>query len=175
MRSGRHRRDRRSVARALQVKYLAERIEVDDSVVLQKIGQAIAPNRKWPTLAKPAGKNERPVGRVRGETYRLERQVVAMMLQFPEIISDIKDRQLVDHFADPLLAEVARGVVDHFDCDVAALVSRWEEPEKRALIARLSLDEQRWDSDGCMRLIRQFENSLQRRKEKALVKAIECR
>jgi DNA primase len=166
------------VARALQIKHLAERIDVDEAVVMQKIRQdAAAPDtqrRFAENPSAPAAARERPV---RGETYRLERQVIAMMLQFPEIISDIRQRRLVEHFSDPLLADVGRGIIDHFDAcgnDIAALVAHWSEPEKRSVVARLSLDEQRWDTQACLRLIGQFESSLRRRQDKALIKEIEA-
>lgn len=165
------------VARALQVKYLAERIEVDESVVLQKIRQsAIEPERRGWSVARPPGNAADDSRPTRGDGYRLERQVVAMMLQFPEIIADIRKRQLVERFTDPMLADVGRGILDHCGqggMDVATLVSCLSEPEKRAVVTRLSMGDERWDLDGCMRLIRQFEASL-RRRDKVLLKKIEA-
>jgi DNA primase len=113
---------------------------------------------------------------IRGETYRLERQMVAMMLQFPEMIADIERRRLMDHFTDPVLAEIGRCIIDHLthiDSDIAALVSRWDDPEIKAVVARLSLTDEHWDRDGCMNLMTQFESSI-RRRDKALLNRIEA-
>ena len=40
--------------------------------------------------------------------------MVAMMLQFPEMIPDIQRRRLVGHFTDPVLAEIGQGIFDCF-------------------------------------------------------------
>ena len=123
------------VARSLRVKHLAERIGVDETVLLQKIRRTAQPPARAAWLKGRPGKANAPEPPpVRGKTYRLEQQVVAMMLQFPEMIADIKRRRLMDHFTDPLLAEIGRGILDHFtnlDSDIAGLVSRWEDPQKK--------------------------------------------
>lgn len=165
------------VARSLRIKHLAERIGVDESVILEKI-------RRWkPAPAIPAwanaGREEAPDRKtppVRGETYLLEQRLVAMMLQFPEMVADIKRRRLTDHFSDPVLAEIGKEIIEHFNqngSDIASLVSRWEDSEKRAVATRLSINDEQWGKQGCMALIRQFENSI-RRRDKALLKRIEA-
>ncbi len=165
------------VARSLRVKHLAERIGVDEAVILQKIRRTEPSpvNRAW--LPDRQGATAAPKqAPIRGETYRLERQMVAMMLQFPEMIADIKRRRLMDHFSDPLLAEVGQVIIDHFaqaGSDIAGLVSRCEDLEKKAVVARLSLTDEHWDRKGCMNLISQFEASIQRR-DKTLLKQIEA-
>ena len=165
------------VARALRVKQLAERIGVDEAIILQKVRYAPpVPGRgAWLPGRSEAGEKQPPVP-VRGETYRLERQVVTMMLQFPEMIADIERGRIVDHFTDPGLAEIGRGVIDHFanaGSDIAGLVARWEDPEKKAVVARLSLTDEHWDREGCMNLINQFAATI-RRRDKALLKRIEA-
>jgi len=165
------------VARSLRIQHLAERLGVDEAVVLQKL------RRSGPAHAKPGwfkgqpGMDQAPKpAPVQGETYRLERQVVAMMLQFPEMIADIKRRRLMDAFADPVLADIGRGIIDHFSQagnDIAGLVSFWDDQEKKAVVARLAMTDERWGRDGCMNLIHQFEASI-RRRDKALLKRIEA-
>ena len=106
---------------------------------------------------------------------RVERKIISMMLQFPEMIAEIERRRIMDLFSDPELAEIGHGIIDHFahtGGDVADLVSRWEEPRKKAVVAKLSLTDEHWDKDGCVNLINQFEASI-RRRDKALLKRIE--
>ncbi len=165
------------VARSLRVKQLAERIGVDERVILQKVRRTSqsTTQRSWLPVRQNRSQASEPAP-VRGETYRLERQMVAMMLQFPEMIADITHRRILDHFTDSVLAEIGRGIVDHFSIagsDIAGLVSLWEDPEKKAVIARLSLTDEHWDRDGCMNLINQFEASM-RRRDKALLMQIEA-
>lgn len=166
------------VARSLQVKYLAERIDVKESAILQKVrqeGRQPIQNRlRRPDNHGPKGGTDaKPV---RSETYRLELKMVTMMLQFPEMIEIITKRQLMDHFTDPLLADVGRGIINHLGQtggDVASLVSQWEEPERKAVVARLSLADEHWDRNGCINLINQFESST-RRRDNMLLKRIQA-
>lgn len=167
------------VARSLRVKQLAERIGVDEAVILQKIRRAGASSstRRWKkTLPLPKGGDAQPPPSSRGATYRLERQVVAMMLQFPQMIADIRRRRLLDHFTDPVLADIGKGIIDLPDRsggDIAELVSRWDDPHKKAVIARLSLSDEIWGQDGCLNLINQFEASI-RRRDKTLLARIDA-
>jgi DNA primase len=165
------------VARSLRVKQLAERIGVDEAVLLQKVRQVASTPAKaaWLTGRQDVETTPDPEP-VRGETYRLERQMVAMMLQFPEMIADIERRRLTAHFTDPVLAEIGQGIIDHFGhygSDVADLVSRWDDPKKKAVVARLSLTDEHWDRNGCLNLINQFTASI-RRQDKVLLKRIEA-
>ena len=162
------------VARSLQVKYLAERIDVKESAILQKVRQPIQNRTRLPDdHRQKRGTNATPV---RGETYRLEQKMVTMMLQFPEMVEVIAQRQLMDNFTDPLLADVGRGIIENLGKaggDVASLLSQWDEPERKAAVARLCLADEHWDRSGCMNLINQFENST-RRRDNVLLKRIQA-
>ena len=166
------------VARSLHVKHLAERIGVDEAVLLQKIRQTadMNPYPRRAASVRPGAPARGGAATARGENYRMERQLVAMMLQFPEMIDEIRRRHLVDGIGDALLAEIARGVLAHAGGqggDVADLVSRWEAPEIKAMAARLSLGGEHWDRSGCMNLIQQYEASVHRR-DQSLQKRIEA-
>lgn len=166
------------VARSLQVKHLAERIGVDETVILQKVRRTTQSPRSrpgWVPLGQVADSPPTPA-RMRGESYRLERQVVAMMLQFPEMIADIRRRRLLDHFNDPVLSTIGRETIDYLaqaGGDVAGLMTHWEDPEIRAMVARLSLTDEHWDRNGCLSLINQFDATI-RRRDNALLKRIEA-
>jgi DNA primase len=166
------------VARSLQIKYLAERIDVKESAILQKVRHDIrrpVQNQAWLSDKRGStpGNSAMPV---RGETFRLEQKMVTMMLQFPEMIEVIAQRQLMDEFTDPLLADVGRGIINHLGKgggDVASLVSHWDEPQRKAVVARLCMADEHWDRNGCMNLINQFEDSI-RRRDKVLLKRIQA-
>ncbi|MGA6925975.1 MAG: toprim domain-containing protein, partial [Desulfosarcina sp.] len=166
------------VARSLQVKHLAERIGVDETVILQKVRRTTQSPRSrpgWMPVGQAADSPPKPA-RMRGESYRLERQVVAMMLQFPEMIADIRRRRLLDHFNDPVLSTIGRETIDYLaraGGDVAGLMTHWEDPEIRAMVARLSMTDEHWDRNGCLSLINQFDASV-RRRDNALLKRIEA-
>jgi DNA primase len=163
------------VSRSLHIHQLAERIGVDEKAILQKIRRTAAPQSKL------RGRPDRPTidpkpdsDPVRGEAYRLERQLVAMMLQFPEMIAEIARRRLLAHFTDPVLADVARAIVERGSTaagDVASLISDWADARKKAVVARLAITDERWDQAGCIHLIEQFERLVQRR-DTALLRRI---
>ena len=91
------------VARSLRVKQLAERIGVDESaIILQKVRHAAPAPARAPGFLVDQKPVETNTGEpVRGETYRLERQMVTMMLQFPEMIADIERRRTHGSFYGP--------------------------------------------------------------------------
>lgn len=161
------------VARSLQIKRLAERIGVDEAALLQKLRLPGQPRRRGMHPPMDAV-GIRSAKSSRGETSRLERQMLTMMLQFPEMISMVDQHHLIPHFTDPVLAEIGQGVIAHFTdagSDIAGLVSRWQDPVKRELVTRLSLTDEQWDRNGCINLINQFKASI-RRRDRALLKRI---
>ncbi|MDL2268353.1 DNA primase [Desulfosarcina sp. OttesenSCG-928-A07] len=164
------------VARSLYIKQLAERLGVDEAVMLQKMRKPQGAGA-GPRVPLAPASEKTSVPKARGEGWRLERQMIMMMLQFPEMITDIKERRVVDGFTDPLLAEIGNGIIDHFTrtgtSDAAGLVSRWDDPEKKAMVARLSICEEAWTPGGCAALINQFE-ARARRCDNALLKQIEA-
>jgi len=164
------------VGRSLHIKELAERIGVDEAVIIQKVRQPIddRPGMNRMT-ARQAQQPASGLPSSRGPSYRMERQMVSMMLQFPEMIAEIARRRLLVHFTDPVLSGIAQEIVKHFSDrsdDLSDLISDWGDAEQKAVIARLSLSEENWDRTGCMNLVNQFETFVSRR-DTALQKRIE--
>ena len=164
------------VARSLRIKQLSERIGVDESILLQKVRHATIHSKKG-NLQRSYRSSESHTEpeKTRGGTYRFEKQVVTMMLQFPEMIGPIKEQRFVEYFSDPVLSEIGKGIIDHFsntDGDISGFVSCWDDTEKKSMIARLSLADVQWDRQGCIKLINQFAASL-RRRDKTLIQRIE--
>ncbi len=166
------------VSRSLHVKQLAERLAVDEAAILQKIRRTAAPRPAPRGRANRPATNQKPDSDpIRGETYRLERQMVAMMLQFPEMIAEIARRRLLAHFTDPVLADVGRAIVDrpsNAAGDAASLISGWADSRKKAIVARLAMTDERWDRAGCINLIEQFARQVQRRDKDLLNRIAEA-
>jgi DNA primase len=159
------------VARSLRVKHLAERLGVNEAVILDKLRRP-EPGRSGPGWMK--NRPEAAAGSkaaVRTETYRLEKQIVAMLLQNPQMAADIKRRRLTEAFRDPVLKEIGQEIIDHYlliGGDVSGLVSRWDDDEKSSLVAQLSMGDENWGGQGCRGLIHQFEASIRRRNNSLL-------
>ncbi|MBI5062135.1 MAG: DNA primase, partial [Desulfatitalea sp.] len=92
-----------SVARALYVKQLAERLQIDEGAILEKV--RIAAGRTMAHVPKTANIRERLEI---SDGRRLEQQVVAMMLCYPRMIPEIVGRNLMDYFEDGQLKKIAQ-------------------------------------------------------------------
>lgn len=160
-----------SVARSLHIKQLAERLGIEESVIMDKIRQA---------ASRPAGTGDAPQSApqqaILPDEQRLEQQVLAMMLRYPVMIPEIVGRNLLDRFEDDTLKAIAQMILerpaDGGDA-VADLISTIEKPRYRNLVTRLALQETHWDRQGCERLLAQLEARQLRRFTHDLQRQIE--
>ena len=110
-----------------------------------------------------------PARRTRSATLpggnRIERQLVKMMLQFPEILPEIRKQGVVPLIDDPHLKAIGQDILnDEESIDPSVDNPAGEADEvKRRLIAQLSIQEEIWDYKGCQRFINQFLLSKKRR------------
>ena len=146
------------VARSVYIKYLAEKVDISEDAVLEKIRQAAGrPRGRALTIAadRPSSMASRPL--TVSEHDRIERQLVAMMLQFPEILPEIRQQKIVALITDPLLKEIAQGVLDGGETFAPAYGRPVETVDQMGrLKAQLSLQEEVWEYKGCLRLIHHF-------------------
>jgi len=163
-----------SIARTLNIKQLAERLDIDETAILEKVRQVV---NKAAAPTRDAGADQ---GGVRGtidDGRRLEEQILAMMLRFPSIIPDVVGRNLLDYFSGDQLRTIGQLIVqqaDNQDNRVADLVSQIDDPHYRNLMTRLAIDEHHWDRQGCERLLNQLESRNRRRAIHDLQRRIEA-
>ena len=159
------------VARSLYIRYLAELVDIDEAAILEKIRQVAA--RPKATMSAPRSNPRgtpavRPMKLTNGS--RIERQLIAMMLQFPEILPEMRQQKIVSLIDDPTLRVIGQDVLD----GKGSGMPPENHPEVREndhrlrLEAELSLQEEVWDYNGCLRLINHFVASKQRKKAAAL-------
>lgn len=161
-----------SVARALYVKQLAERLQIDEGAILEKVRQVAG--RMTPHVPRAA--NARARLEV-NDGRRLEQQIVAMMLCYPQMIPEIVDRNLIEYFEDGQLQKIAQMLGQRSAAgkeSAADLVSTIEDPHYRGLMAQLALEECHWDRQGCERFLSQFEARHRRRMREDLQRQIEA-
>ncbi|WP_459922477.1 DNA primase [Desulfatiferula olefinivorans] len=146
------------IGRSLYVRELADRIGVDEKAVLEKIReQAGGPLRR---VSGPAatGFESRPVER-RVRYLEMEKQILSMMLQFPEILDDCRRSGVVDYLEHPALKALARKILDHGgDPSTLAptLIARSENDAQRKMISALAVGDIPWLYKNCVNLIDQF-------------------
>lgn len=173
-------------ARALYIQELAERVDVEEGAIRKRLAQKKAGSLpaasdgpplnfddampgagygggEYPGESPPA----KPVRSSRGG--RFEEQIVAMMLQYPKMIDEIKRRHIINLFEDDRLKKIAEhilnsitGAYEEFDPrkDISTLMA---DPKLGELVARLTVKEYYWERGGCLMVLDQFDASKKRR------------
>ncbi len=166
------------VARSLYVKSLCERIDVDETAVIEKIDHtksaAGTRGRDYNGgFQSDASLSASDTGR--SIHTRMESRIVSMMLQFPSMIIEIRKRRLWELFGDDRLRLISRTVVEHHDGsrDIASVLDKIEADDVRALATALAIGDESWDEQGCLKLLDQFESS-RRRKNRSLIQEIKA-
>jgi DNA primase len=163
-----------SIARALNIKQLAERLDIDETAILEKVRQVAG---KMSARVQDAGIAQSVIRDAADEDRRLEEQIVAMMLRFPSVIPEVVGRNLLDCFSNAQLKNIGQMIVQQADVQdgqVADLVSMIDDSRYRNLMARLAIGEHHWDRQGCERLLSQLESRYRRREISDLQRRIEA-
>ncbi|MEA1900776.1 MAG: hypothetical protein U9N47_08440, partial [Thermodesulfobacteriota bacterium] len=180
-----------SVKRSLYIKELAEIIGIDEAAVMEKVrivsgNKSIKPNKELPDKTQ-----DRNLA-LKGDRH--ERKIIAMMLQFPEILPEIISRNILDHFEDESLKLIGQLVLKQRDRDglryelhdvstqgnglVSDIINSIDDREKRSIVASLSvaplsIGEDKWGREGCLKLLSHFE-LIRNRQEKTLLQKIKA-
>ena len=174
------------MARSLYIKEVSERIGIDEGSIMEKVRDMS--DRKQAGQKKPTGVHHIALegfpktGALNSESdrgvheteNRLERQILTMMLQFPEILPEIKKRNIIEKFKDNTLKSIGSMIlyrrVGNSDGQISDILAFSDDKEKRSLIAHLAIGDDIWDREGCLRLISQYEASRNRRENSLLEK-----
>ena len=155
-----------SVARAVYVKELSKRLDIDESAILERIRRS---NHK-------KDKTRNPSVRFAANSLKLEETLIAMVLQSPNILSRFNAEQVIESIQSLKLKKIGRMVLDRYSAnrlsEGADLVVQTEDPEIRNLISSLLIMDKSWDQDNCLKVVRQYETCLRKKHEKLLSKKI---
>jgi DNA primase len=150
-----------SVARALYVKQLAERIRLDETVILERL-KALA----GPTAAGRSGSRSDAAGPSPSvPAERFEQRIIAMMLQFPEILPEIVKGAVLEDFANPLLKSAGETLLRHrlnSPEQLPELLAKLDEGPLRQTLVALAMSDESWTRKVCKALLRQFMESRQK-------------
>ena len=166
------------VERSLYIKDLAERMGVDEIAIKEKVRKASSAS---PLQYPVAGAKPLPVDKNTGagKGLRLEKLIIVMALQYPEIVPELIKRKIFDFFEDKNLRSIGNMVIVNYtgangepDSPVqekkntgriADILAAIDDPEIRSTVISLIIEEVDWDDNGCYKLLSQFENSCKRR------------
>jgi len=170
------------VAQSIYIRQLAERIDIAETAVLERI-RAVAAAK----LHSPASESKTAVQDARlsktavpgpgteadvGSSIRFERRIIAMMLQFPEILPDVKNYNALEYFENSTLKSLGAMIVKFNPASagqVSELMSEIQNEQNEALIASLSMAEESWDRKGCLKLLGKFVDFRQKRRNNRLL------
>ena len=154
------------VARSLYIKQLAERIGIDEDIVLEKVREHRADKSKIKSSAHHDGADK---------GSRLEKQILAMMLQFPAILPAIKKYNVIDYIENDILKTIGKVILEtQFSKadQISELLTSFEDPTQQNLITTLAMIEESWDEEGCLKLIKQFVTTGKKQRDSKIIEQI---
>jgi DNA primase len=192
------------VARSLYVKELAERIGIEETAVLEEIRKASAAKTSqdrqsfYLSLSKDRANDVGSLNianqKFQGETAdRMERQIISMMLQFPDIIPEVNGRNILEYFDNDIFKDIANGILKYEQISdnhrsapsgtfggkvrgrVSEIMTFIDDKKQERIVAELASSEDTWDLQGCRKLIHQFiDASRGRRRNNSIEKRIQA-
>ncbi|MBI9083795.1 MAG: DNA primase [Desulfobacterales bacterium] len=148
-----------TMARSLHIRDLAARLDVDESALLARVRE-FSGNR-----GRVSGPGERTLQTVSmsmaaGKGSRLERQIVAMMLQHPQAVAEVSRRRLVDRFEDPGLKKMGMEILAQ--CaetprDASEIVQHITDDALQGQAAALAMEQVPWNDQGWKVVMTQYE------------------
>ena len=161
------------IAQAIYIQQLAERLGIAESAVLERIRAVASRPSRTTAFAGQKGASAGELPKREAATsnsgaagppgvnagIRFERQIIAMMLQFPEILPEISRLSVLKYFENSDLESVGNMVLkfNPTTADQASeLISRIENEAQQTLIASLAMADESWNRKGCLRLLGKF-------------------
>jgi DNA primase len=161
-----------NVSRSLHTKQLAERIGIEETAIVEKIRQLLErQSAQQARRAAAVSRTEQAKGAtvdasredvhegLGGDTRRIERKIIAMMLQFPAILEEIIEKKVLKYFSDRRLQAIGETILSYDKyriTDVDDIRMNIKDPKAKDLVVALSIQEDPWDLEGGRRLITQF-------------------
>jgi DNA primase len=157
-----------NVARSLYIKQLAEQIGIDEDVVLEKVRMHTSAKAKKDSVRRKDMANQ---------GSRLEQQIIAMMLQFPAILPEIKKYHVIEYFENDSLKSIGKIILEKKLSSaeqISEVLTFVHDPVQENLITTLAMTEEPWDESGCVRLINQFVKTGQKYKDSKILEKIKA-
>jgi len=155
------------VGRAVYVKELAQRLDVDESAILEQIG----------TPRRVRGKGPMPRSGV-SSPCKLEETLIGMMLQSPEVIETFDASEMLENIQNDDLKLVGKMILEGLSknppCTGADLIGETQHARIRNLISSLVTTQETWDPDNCLKIIKQYQMHIQRNHARSLSRRIKA-
>ena len=167
------------IAQAVYIQQLAERIGIAESTILERIRavanrhnqhRADAGRKGLPRGGKTANGAAMSGAATDGQPVvsagiRFERRIIAMMLQYPEILPEINNLNVLKYFENSDLETIGNLVLKFSPTtadQVSEIISGIENEAQRTLVASLAMEDESWNKKGCLRLLGKFVDTRQK-------------
>ncbi|SDT96204.1 DNA primase [Desulfobacula phenolica] len=128
-----------SALRSLYVKELAETLNIDEKAVLEKVREQYLKHNTKNSFLMNEKNNEDKL-----ESDRREEQMISMMLNYPEIIDEIKNTDVLEYFYSEKLKYIGKKIIS-VDSDKTAFIinvmAKMENDEDQSLIASYAMND----------------------------------
>ena len=152
------------VSRSVYIRDLAERLDIDESAILEQVRASVAKDKN--TVSSPKS----------GHNSKLEATLVAILLQCPEMVSGFNPQEIVEGFETVELKELGRMILQKSGSTQpvtgADLIAQAHDPRIRNLISSLLMEEIQADRDSCQKIVMQYQARLRKRHIRLLSKKI---
>jgi DNA primase len=104
----------------------------------------------------------------------MERQIITMMHEFPQILSEIAERSILDLFEDNDLRSIGQLILknkDGSEMRVSDLIDLIENKAQKNLLSSLAIGEDIWNHEACLGIITRFE-SIRNKNKNLLIEKI---
>jgi DNA primase len=150
--------------RKIYIKELSERLAIEEYIIMDKVRKEKVRQQKQTRAAKQKqpvpGQNQKerkiPVNKIGN---RLERQILSMMIGYPQILPEIIASNVLHHFTDDVLRSLGDIILAHGQASgdqLSNLMSDVDDDEKRSILASLALKEELWNQRDCRKVIAQL-------------------
>ncbi len=134
-----------SALRSLYIRELAETLNIDEKAVLEKVRDQYADHssRQSTRMKKEMEDSMR-------ESDRREEQMISIMLNFPDIIDDIKTTKAIDYFYSEKLKQLAGKIIEldpKKNPFITHVMASMKNNEDQELIASLAMNDFESDDD----------------------------
>ncbi|MBT8373503.1 MAG: toprim domain-containing protein, partial [Deltaproteobacteria bacterium] len=152
------------------IKEVGERLGVKEYQVTEKVQQAVAemiqsirtngpPESRKRQQDDHSGNVSKFSGDGKSAGTPLELQILAMMIQFRQILPEIVKNRVLDYFITPSLKTIGKLILSQKkanDTSISNLISLVDDDEKRNILASLSIKEEQWNLRDCRKIITKF-------------------
>ena len=153
-----------SVSRSVYIRDLAERLDIDESAILEQVRAAATKDNK-----SVFSLNQR-------HGSKLEEALVAIMLQHPEIVSSFNSQEIINEFETVELKKLGRMILERSGSNRpltgADLIAQTDDARIRNLISSLLMEEIQTDPESCHKIVGQYQACVRKREIKLLSKKI---